>query len=170
MNCKCPFQIADCAAVATRLCRRHCCCSPAAAAAAYAACSWMVLFLFGHLRDFYRKKIYGGRSAKKEKEGYAPIRQDYEVRACLCWRRMLGVGAKLRNCIWQCQASQKISAPFLCASISADACCFCMSRVLVLQCSLHLAAAPALLSMLLLLLFWCLATGLLHAAHVLPHP
>ncbi len=40
----------------------------------------MVLFLFGHLRDFYRKKIYGGRSAKKEKEGYAPIRQDYEVR------------------------------------------------------------------------------------------
>lgn len=40
--------------------------------------SWMVLFLFGHLRDFYRKKIYGGRSAIKEKEGYAPIRQDYE--------------------------------------------------------------------------------------------
>lgn len=39
----------------------------------------MVLFLFGHLRDFYRKKIYGGRSAIKEKEGYAPIRQDYEV-------------------------------------------------------------------------------------------
>jgi len=45
----------------------------------------MVLFLFGHLRDFYRKKIYGGRNIKKEAEGYAPIRQDYEVpasRAC----------------------------------------------------------------------------------------
>lgn len=40
--------------------------------------SWMVLFLFGHLRDFYRKKIYGGRGFQKKKEGYAPIRQDYE--------------------------------------------------------------------------------------------
>lgn len=40
----------------------------------------MVLFLFGHLRDFYRKKIYGGRAVKKGAEGYAPIRQDYEVR------------------------------------------------------------------------------------------
>lgn len=40
--------------------------------------SWMVLFLFGHLRDFYRKKIYGGRAVKKGAEGYAPIRQDYE--------------------------------------------------------------------------------------------
>lgn len=46
----------------------------------------MVLFLFGHLRDFYRKKIYGGRAVKKGAEGYAPIRQDYEVRC----RRLLG--------------------------------------------------------------------------------
>lgn len=40
-----------------------------------------MLFLFGHMRDFYRKKIWGGRSAAKQKEGYAPIRQDYEVSA-----------------------------------------------------------------------------------------
>lgn len=46
------------------------------ALASYA--SWLVLFLFGHMRDFYRKKIWGGRSAAKQKEGYAPIRQDYE--------------------------------------------------------------------------------------------
>jgi hypothetical protein len=45
-------------------------------------CRWLVLFLFGHMRDFYRKKIWGGREVKKDKEGYAPIRQDYEVRAC----------------------------------------------------------------------------------------
>lgn len=43
-------------------------------------CRWLVLFLFGHMRDFYRKKIWGGREVKKDKEGYAPIRQDYEVR------------------------------------------------------------------------------------------
>lgn len=53
--------------------------STAAAAAPGPLCSWLVLFLFGHMRDFYRKKIWGGRAAKKEKEGYAPIRQDYEV-------------------------------------------------------------------------------------------
>jgi hypothetical protein len=47
-----------------------------------------VLFLFGHMRDFYRKKIWGGRAAKKQKEGYAPIRQDYEVRR----RRLLASG------------------------------------------------------------------------------
>ncbi|PSC70357.1 long chain base biosynthesis 2a [Micractinium conductrix] len=48
-----------------------------AALATYA--SWMVLFLFGHLRDFYRKKIWSGASgAKLGREGYAPIRQDYE--------------------------------------------------------------------------------------------
>lgn len=46
----------------------------------------MVLFLFGHLRDFYRKKIYGGRAVKKGAEGYAPIRQDYEV-----WLAVVGV-------------------------------------------------------------------------------
>ncbi|KAL4857730.1 Long chain base biosynthesis protein 2a [Chlorella vulgaris] len=46
------------------------------AMASYA--SWLVLFLFGHMRDFYRKKIWGGRAAKKDKEGYAAIRQDYE--------------------------------------------------------------------------------------------
>lgn len=41
-----------------------------------------MLFLFGHVRDLYRKKIYGGREVKKGREGYAPIRQDYEVGAC----------------------------------------------------------------------------------------
>lgn len=52
----------------------------------------MVLFLFGHLRDFYRKKIYGGRAVKKGAEGYAPIRQDYEVRlAAVLLLRLAGL-------------------------------------------------------------------------------
>lgn len=45
---------------------------------------WTVLFLFGHLRDFFRKNIADRFSAKaraKAKPDYAPIRQDYEVGA-----------------------------------------------------------------------------------------
>ena len=43
----------------------------------------MVLFLFGHIRDFYRNHIYNNQKGSKKKEGYAPIRQDYEVGATL---------------------------------------------------------------------------------------
>lgn len=67
-------------AVTRRFCRRRCRAHPALPNTHLpCCCSWMVLFLFGHMRDFYRKKIWGGRAVKKGREGYAPIRQDYEV-------------------------------------------------------------------------------------------
>ena len=58
----------------------------------------MVLFLFGHLRDFYRKQISNTMSNKEP--GYAPIRQDYEVgrgwRAASGWVAVLAGGRARR--------------------------------------------------------------------------
>ncbi|DBB11426.1 hypothetical protein WJX82_000013 [Trebouxia sp. C0006] len=52
--------------------------------------TWTILFLFGHLRDLIRKRVYSKRA-----QGYAPIRQDYEdfytrrmyYRIHDCWNR-----------------------------------------------------------------------------------
>lgn len=52
--------------------------------------TWMFMFLFGHLRDLFRKRF-----ARPKSKGYAPIRQDYEdfytrrmyYRMHDCWNR-----------------------------------------------------------------------------------
>lgn len=56
--------------------------------------SWMILFMFGHARDFFRKLFFKSTC----REGYAPIRQDYEdfytrrmyYRIHDCWNRPIG--------------------------------------------------------------------------------